>query len=102
MYTDTPSTGAASVTEHRRRSMSSRGIPSLPPPCRCMPISGLHWATDSDIRTLLLNVYPLEGRRIVGEPVKTRRTGQGLTGQDWWNAFELRWTRPVYSVLASP
>lgn len=33
---------------------------------------------------------------------KTRRTGPGLTGQDWWNAFELRWTRPVFTVLASP
>ena len=38
----------------------------------------------------------------MGEPVKTRRTGPGLTGQDWWNAFELRWTRPGYTVLASP
>lgn len=67
-----------------------------------MPISGLHWATVLDIRTLPLNVYPLEGGRIVGAPAKTRRMGPGLTGQDWWNAFELRWPRPGYTILTAP
>src|SRR6266404_9364587 len=43
-----------------------------------------------------------ENAGIVAEPVKSRRAGPGLTGQDWWNAFELRWTRHVYTVLASP
>ncbi|HKW92160.1 MAG TPA: hypothetical protein VJX92_09685 [Methylomirabilota bacterium] len=34
--------------------------------------------------------------------VTTRRAGPGLTGQDWWNAFELRWVRPASTILAAP
>src|SRR5512138_3661883 len=71
MYTDTPSTGAASVTEHRHRSIGPGDIPSLPPLSRRMrDRPGLRRITVSDIRTSLLNVYPI-----------TRR-GRGRAGQD--------------------
>ncbi len=30
------------------------------------------------------------------------RRGPGLTGEDWWGAFELRWPRGPYRILAEP
>ena len=34
--------------------------------------------------------------------IKTRRAGPGLSGEDWWTAFELEWPRPAYRILAHP
>jgi hypothetical protein len=34
--------------------------------------------------------------------IKTRRTGPGLSGEDWWKAFELEWPRPTYRIVAHP
>ena len=34
--------------------------------------------------------------------IKTRRTGPGLSGEDWWKAFELAWPRPTYRIVAHP
>ncbi len=34
--------------------------------------------------------------------IKTRRLGPGLSGEDWWTAFELEWPRPAYRILAHP
>ena len=34
--------------------------------------------------------------------IKTRRVGPGLSGEDWWTAFELEWPRPVYRILEHP
>ena len=35
-------------------------------------------------------------------PKGRRLQGPGLTGQDWWGAFELRWPRGPYRILAEP
>jgi hypothetical protein len=34
--------------------------------------------------------------------IKTRRAGPGLSGEDWWKAFELEWPRPAYRILERP
>jgi hypothetical protein len=34
--------------------------------------------------------------------IKTRRAGPGLSGEDWWKAFELDWPRPAYRILTHP
>ncbi len=33
---------------------------------------------------------------------RRRSQGPGLTGQDWWGAFELTWSRGPYCILAEP
>jgi len=34
--------------------------------------------------------------------IKTRRAGPGLSGEDWWRAFELEWPRSPYRILEHP
>ena len=35
-------------------------------------------------------------------PEGRRSQGPGLTGQDWWGAFELTWSKGPYRILAEP
>src|SRR5262249_51728569 len=46
-------------------------------------------------------IFPREDG-LVAAPKERRIPGAGLTGQDWWGAFELSWPRGPYRFLTEP